>query len=124
MDYPIIESKKYRKESHSKFMNDFVKNRFFYNTDYKDYFLLGCPIVESIKDIKGNITLLNKLIKKNHIDPNYYLEEIERLNKTLDSFSLKKKENKIIEKSFLKDEEYSNTYILTNESSENLTKIA
>ena len=123
IDYPIAENKKYKKENHNKFMKNYIKNRFFDNKNYNNYFFLWTTIIDSVKDIKKNITLYKKVNSKNQTKSNFYLENLKELNKALELIYLKKKEKEILEKCFIKDETYSNTYILINENSQNLKNL-
>lgn len=122
IDYPIFKGKNDKKYNHYRFMNTLMKNRFIQD-DYTNCFLLSSNIVESIKDIKRNIVIMNKVNNKSNSETNYYLEDLESLNETLNSIYTKKKQWKLIEKSFLKDENNKGVYILVNENSKNLTKL-
>ncbi|EKD66456.1 MAG: hypothetical protein ACD_49C00040G0002 [uncultured bacterium (gcode 4)] len=120
-DCPIIKDKKRRKIDHYDFIKNFVNHRFT-RSDYNDYYLLACPVIDIIQDIEKQHKLLNKS-KNNNIEITGYIwEELEELNKTLEIYNLKKKENKIIEKCFFKEDEVSRSYILTKWNAKNLTK--
>ena len=121
-DYPNIKNKNDKKINHYEFIKNLINHRFT-NSYYNDYYFLASPIIDVIQDIEKQKKLLNKSKINDSTSTNYALEEIERLNKTLEIYNLKKKENKIIEKCFFKEDEDGGSYILTKWNAKNLTKV-
>lgn len=121
-DYPIIKNIKNKKRDHYDFINNFINHRFV-DSNHNDYYLLAHPVVDIIQDMKKQQILLNKSKNSDPKIVDYISEEWEELNKVLDIFNTRKKENKIIEKCFFKETEDEGRYILMKWNIKNLTKV-
>ncbi|MDP2103339.1 MAG: hypothetical protein Q8K26_00265 [Candidatus Gracilibacteria bacterium] len=121
-DYPIVKNKKKRKGDYYDFINNIINHRFT-EIDRNNYYLLTNPVIDIIQDMKQQQLLLSKSTNNDPKAADYIREDLEELNKILDVYNTKKKENQIIEKCFFKENEDERRYILMKGNAKNLTKV-
>lgn len=118
MDYPIVKDKKNKVIFHSRFMKNYVNNRY-NHWIYDNYFLLANPIIETIPDIIFSIKSYEKVVKK-VANEKYFQDEIQRLSNILDIY---KQWINIHGWLFFKENEEENIYYLIKWNVKNLVKV-
>lgn len=120
-DYPIVKKNTEKKVKHYDIIKNIQTNRII-EDNYKNYYLLNFPIIETLQNTREQKKIFKKLIKKDKINK-YILEDLEWIDKNLNMYDSKRKENKILEWTFFKDEKDLNTYYLTKSNSKSLIKV-
>lgn len=118
MDYPIVKDIKNKDISHSKFMKNYINNRY-NHWNYDNYLLLASPIIETVPDIISSIKSYEKVVKK-VASEKYFQDEIQRLSNILEIY---KQWINIHGWLFFKENEEENIYYLIKWNVKNLVKV-